>query len=71
MPHYLVHFLDRDGDIIATHEAEYADDLVAIEAGHRLNRLPYMSIGFDVWRGERLVRRHRNSRGPGRGSDPR
>jgi len=63
MPHYRVHFLDRGGDIIATHEAEYATDVAAIEAAHRLNKLPYMSTGFDVWYGERLVRRHGNSRG--------
>jgi hypothetical protein len=60
MPHYRVHFLDRGGDIIATHESEYRDDAAAIEAAHRLNQLPYTSIGFNVWRGDRLVIRHRN-----------
>ena len=69
---YRVHFLDRGDDIIATHQAEYADDLAAIEAAHRLNLVPHMSAGFDVWHGERLVHRHRNSRGRrGRGSDRR
>ena len=29
--------------LIAMHEADYADDEAAIEAAHRLNRLPYMS----------------------------
>jgi hypothetical protein len=57
---YRMHFLDRDDDIIATHEAEYADDVAAIEAAHRLNRLPYMTVGFDVWCRERLVLRHRD-----------
>ena len=60
MPHYRAHFLDRGDDIIATHEAEYTDDVAAIEAAHRLNQLPYMSTGFDVWCDERLVLQHRN-----------
>lgn len=61
MARYLVHFLDRGDNIIATHQAEYADDEAAIEAAHRLNLLPYTSVGFDVWRGDRLVHRHRSS----------
>ena len=60
MPRYHVHFLDRDDDIIATHQAEYADDEAAMEAAHRLNLVPYMSAGFDLWHSERLVHRHRN-----------
>ena len=60
MTHYRVNFLDRGDDIIATHKAEYADDKAAIEAAHRLNLLPYTSVGFDVWRGEQLVHQYRN-----------
>jgi hypothetical protein len=60
MPRYLVHFLDRSDDFIATHQGEYADDEAAIEAACRLNLLPHMSVGFDVWRGERWVHRHRS-----------
>jgi hypothetical protein len=60
MARYRVLFLNRRDDIIATHEAEYADDAAAIEAARRLNLVPHMSVGFDVWHGERLVHRHRN-----------
>ena len=60
MPRYRVHFLDHGDNIRATHHMECADDERAIEIGHRLNVLPNVSAGFEVWDDERLVYRHRN-----------
>jgi hypothetical protein len=61
MARYFVHFVDHGNNIRATHDIEHDDDEGAIAAAHRLNVLPHMSAGFDVWEDERLVHRHRNS----------
>jgi hypothetical protein len=46
---YRVHFLDQ---------VEHDDDGSAIAAGHRLNVMPHLGIGFQVWEDERLVHQH-------------
>jgi len=57
---YRVYFLDHGGNVRATHHVDREDDQAAVEAAHRLNVLPHMSAGFEVWRDDRLVNRHRN-----------
>jgi hypothetical protein len=57
---YRVHFFDFGGNIYATHHVEHDDDEAAIEAARRMNVLPHLSFGFEVWDDERLVHRHRN-----------
>ena len=60
MPLYRVHVIDHGDNIRATHDIDHEDDDAAIAAAHRLNVLPHMSLGFEVWIGERLVHQHRN-----------
>lgn len=57
---YRVHFFDFGEHIYATHHVECHDDEAAIDTAHRLNVLPHLSSGFEVWDDERLVHRHRN-----------
>jgi hypothetical protein len=57
---YRVHFLDHGDNIRTTHSIEHEDDEGAIDIAHRLNVLPHMSAGFEVWKGDRLVHQHRN-----------
>jgi hypothetical protein len=57
---YRVHFLDHGDNIRATHHVEHDDDEAAIAAAHRLNVLPHLVAGFEVWDDERLVHKHRN-----------
>jgi hypothetical protein len=57
---YRVHFVDHGDNIRSTHHVEHEDDEAAIEAAHRLNVLPHMNGGFEVWHDDRLVHRHRN-----------
>ena len=60
MPLYRVHFLDYGDNIYATDYVVHDDDDAAIAAAHRLNVLPDLGSGFEVWDDERLVHRHRN-----------
>ena len=60
MAFYRIHFVDHGDNIRAAHHVECDDDGEAIETGHRLNVLPSMSAGFEVWENERLIHRHRN-----------
>jgi hypothetical protein len=57
---YRVHFLDHGDNVYATHHVEHDHVDAAIEAAHRLNVLPHLGSGFEVWDDERLVHRHRN-----------
>ena len=57
---YQVHILDHGDNIRATHHIEHDDDETAIAAAHRLNVLPHVSGGFEVWDDDRLVHKHRN-----------
>ena len=57
---YRVHFLDHGDNVRATHHVEHDDDEAAIAAARRLNILPHICAGFEVWDDERLVHRHRN-----------
>jgi hypothetical protein len=57
---YRVHFLDYGENVCATRRVEHDHDDAAIEAAHRLNVLPHLGAGFEVWEDERLVYRHRN-----------
>jgi hypothetical protein len=57
---YRVCFLDFGENIYATHLIEHDDDDAAIAAARRLNVLPHLGFGFEVWDDERLVHRHRN-----------
>jgi len=57
---YRVHFLDHGENIRATHHIEHDDDEAAIAGAHRLNVLPHLTAGFEVWQAERLVYQHRN-----------
>ena len=60
MARYHVHFHDFGGNVRATHEIEHDDDESAIETAHRMNVLPHISSGFEVWQDERLVYHHKN-----------
>ena len=60
MARYRVRFLDHGENVYATHELDHDDDEAAIAAAHRLNVLPHLGVGFEVWHDERLVHRHRN-----------
>jgi len=57
---YCVHFLDHGNNIYATHHVEHDDDEAAIAAAYRLNIMPHLGSGFEVWEDERLVHQHRN-----------
>ena len=57
---YRVHFVDHGNNIRAIHLVERDDDEAAIAAAHRLNVLPHLGAGFEVWDDERLVHEHRN-----------
>ena len=57
---YRVDFLDFGGNIHATFDIEHNHDEGAIKEAHRMNVLPLMRLGFDVWQSDRLVYRHRN-----------
>ena len=57
---YHVLFLDHGDNVRALHNIEHDDDEAAIEAAHRLNVLPGVTGGFEVWQDDRLVRRHSN-----------
>jgi hypothetical protein len=57
---YRVHLLDHGDNVYATRQVEHDDDDAAIEAAHRLNVLPHLGSGFEVWDDKRLVQRHRN-----------
>ena len=58
---YTVEFLDFGGNVRVAHHIDHSDDAAAIEAAHRLNVLPHILRGFDVWREDRLVHRHREN----------
>ena len=60
MPLYHVHFLDHGENVYSTHHVEHDNDEAAIAAAHRLNVLPNLGLGFEVWHEDRLVHRHRN-----------
>ena len=51
MAFYRVHFLDHGDNVYATHHAEHDDDDAAISAAHRMNVLPHLGAGFEVWGG--------------------
>ena len=57
---YRVHFVDHGGNIYLIRDVEHQDDAEAIEAARRMNA-PSVGAGFEVWRNERLVHRHRNN----------
>jgi hypothetical protein len=57
---YRVHFIDYGNNVRATQFIEQDNDEAAIAAAHRLNLLPRISAGFEVWEAERLIYRHRN-----------
>jgi hypothetical protein len=60
---YQVHFLDYGSNVYAAHDISRGNDEAAIEAAHRLNVLPHLGVGFDIWEGERLVHQHRRFAG--------
>ncbi|HML11071.1 MAG TPA: hypothetical protein VK432_09435 [Stellaceae bacterium] len=60
MAPYRVHFLDHGGNVYAIHHVEHDHDEDAIGAAHRLNVLPHLGSGFEVWEDDRLVHRHSN-----------
>lgn len=57
---YRVHFFDHGDNIRSTDDIDGKDDEAAIAAAHRLNVLPHMTAGFEVWEGDRLVYQHFN-----------
>ena len=59
MPRYRVHFLDQSDNVIDAVQFEEDHDEAAIEHAHRIN-VPSIGIGFEVWRNDRLVHKHRN-----------
>lgn len=61
MASYRVLFLDYGENVRALHDLNQDDDEAAVAAAHRLNVLPHMSAGFEVWQDDRLVRRHLNT----------
>jgi hypothetical protein len=60
MAWYRVHFYDHGENVRASHDIEHDDDAAAIAGAHRLNVLPHMGKGFEVWEDDRLVHRHDN-----------
>ncbi len=60
MARYRVHFLDFGDNVRTVQEIDQDDDKAAIEAAQRLNVLPRISLGFEVWQDDRLVHQHRN-----------
>jgi len=59
MQPYRVDFLDDQNNLTSTVELQEADDAAAIQHALRIN-IPSIGRGFVVWKGERLVHRHRN-----------
>ena len=57
---YRVHFYDHGDNILSVRDIEHDDDDAAIAGAHRLNVLPHMTAGFEVWEGDRLVHQHDN-----------
>lgn len=57
---YHIYFIDHGGNIFAAHHVENGDDKAAIESAHRLNVLPNLGAGFEVWKDDQLVHRHDN-----------
>ena len=45
---------------LATHHIKRDGGEAAVAAAHRLNVLPHLGAGFEVWEDDRLVHRHRN-----------
>jgi len=56
---YRVHFVDHGNNVYLTRHVEHDDDEAAINGAHRMNAQS-IGAGFEVWRDERLVHRHRN-----------
>ena len=50
---YRVDFLDHGENVYATHQIEHDEDAAAIAAAHRMNVLPNLGAGFEVWDDER------------------
>ena len=57
---YAIHFYDFGDNIRSTHHVEHFNDEAAVAEAHRLNVLPHISAGFEVWDGARLVHQHDN-----------
>jgi hypothetical protein len=55
---YRVAFVDGDGQVFDVVQFERDADEVAIEEARRLD-VPSIGAGFEVWRAERLIHRHR------------
>jgi hypothetical protein len=58
---YGVEFVDYGDNVRGVESIERATDADAIEAAHKMN-IPRYIAGFDLWEGDRLVRRHRKYR---------
>jgi hypothetical protein len=59
MPRYRIHFLDQSDNVIDAVQFEEDHDHAAVEHAHRIN-VPSIGSGFEVWRDDRLVHKHRN-----------
>ena len=58
---YAIIFYDHGGNVRATHYIERFTDAAAIAEADRLNVLPHMFSGFEIWDGERLVQQLSNT----------
>jgi len=59
MPTYRVDFLNNDGRLYGTVEAQEDDDEAAVQHAYRIN-IPSSGGHFEVWQGNRLVHTHHN-----------
>jgi hypothetical protein len=57
---YHIEFLDYGKNVRWTHCVVHDDDEAAIAAAHRLNVMPHLTLGFEIWEDGRLVYRHTN-----------
>jgi hypothetical protein len=60
MPRYRFDFLLPTGDLLATHEIDYANDQAAVAGGHLINGCPTIGHCFQVWRDSALIHWHYN-----------
>ena len=58
---YTIHFYNHGGNVRPAYHIERLTDESAIAEADRLNVLPHIFSGFDVWDGDRLVHQHCNN----------